>query len=45
VRIPNGYSSSYAALTAAQVMQYYFDPDSLSGILSSDDIPVYENGD
>ena len=45
VRIPNGYSSSYAALTAAQVMQYYFDPDSLSGILSSEDIPVYENGD
>ena len=45
VRIPNGYSSSYAAHVAAQVMQYYFDPDSLSGILSSDDLPNYENGD
>ena len=45
VRIPNGYSSSYAARVAAQVMQYYFDPDSLSGILSSEDIPNYENGD
>ena len=45
VRIPNGYSSSYAAHVAAQVMQYYFDPDSLSGILSSDDLPNYQNGD
>ena len=39
VCIPNGYSSNYAALVASQVMQYYFDPDSLSGILSSEDIP------
>lgn len=45
VCIPNGYSSSYAALVASQVMQYYFDPDSLSGILSSNDIPNYTNGD
>lgn len=45
VCIPNGYSSSYAALVASQVMHYYFDPDSLSGILSSEDIPNYENGD
>ena len=45
VRIPNGYSSSYAALVASQVMQYYFDPESLSGILSSDYLPNYENGD
>ena len=45
VCIPNGYSSNYAALVASQVMQYYFDPDSLSGILSSEDIPIYENGD
>ena len=45
VCIPNGYSSNYAALVASQVMQYYFDPDSLSGILSSEDIPNYENGD
>ena len=45
VRIPNGYSSSYAARAAAQIMQYYFDPDSLSGILTAEDIPNYENGD
>lgn len=45
VRIPNGYSSDYAARVAAQVMQYYFDPDALSAILSSEDIPNYENGD
>ena len=45
VCIPNGYSSSYAALVASQVMQYYFDPDSLSGILSSNNIPNYTNGD
>lgn len=45
VRIPNGYSSDYAARVAAQVMQYYFDPDTLSQILSSEDIPNYENGD
>ena len=45
VRIPNGYSSSYAALVASQIMQYYFDPDTLSSILNIDDIPNYENGD
>ena len=45
VRIPNGYSSGYAALTASQIMQYYFDPDTLSSILNIDDIPNYENGD
>ena len=45
VCIPNGYSSSYAARVASQVMEYYFDPDTLSGILSSEDIPIYENGD
>ena len=45
VRIPNGYSSSYAALVASQIMQCYFDPDTLSSILSISDIPNYENGD
>ena len=45
VRIPNGYSSSYAALVASQIMQYYFDPDTLSSILNIEDIPNYENGD
>ena len=45
VRIPNGYSSSYAALTASQIMQYYFDADTLTSILKIDDIPNYENGD
>ena len=45
VRIPNGYSSDYAALVASQIMQYYFDPDTLSSILNIQDIPNYENGD
>ena len=45
VRIPNGYSSNYAALVASQIMQYYFDPDTLSSTLNIDDIPNYENGD
>ena len=45
VRIPNGYSSEYAARIAAQVMKYYFDNDTLSDTLSSSDIPNYENGD
>lgn len=45
VRIPNGYSSSYAELVGSQIMKYYFDPETLSGILSSEEIPVFENGD
>ena len=45
VRIPNGYSSKYAALVASQIMQYYFDESSLSQILTDDTIPNYENGD
>ena len=45
VRIPNGYSSEYAARIAGQVLQYYFDSDTLSDILSATDIPNYENGD
>lgn len=45
VRIPNGYSSDYAALVASQIMQYYFDPDTLPSILNIQDIPNYENGD
>ena len=45
IRIPNGYSSSYAALVASQIMQYYFDPDTLSSILNIEEIPNYENGD
>lgn len=45
VRIPNGYSSKYAALVASQIMQYYFDADSLSAILSTENLPNYENGD
>ena len=45
VRIPNGYSSDYAALVASQIMQYYFDPDTLQAILGIQEIPNYENGD
>ena len=45
VRIPNGYSSKYAALVASQIMQYYFDESTLSSILTTDTIPNYENGD
>ncbi|HAB93440.1 MAG TPA: penicillin-binding protein [Lachnospiraceae bacterium] len=45
VRIPYGYGSDYASRIAAQVMQCYFDSDSLSDILSSSDIPEFENGD
>jgi penicillin-binding protein 2 len=45
VRIPNGYSSKYAALVASQIMQYYFDESTLSSILTTETIPNYENGD
>ena len=45
VRVPNGYSSDYAARISAQIMQYYFDPDTLEDILGETDIPNYENGD
>lgn len=45
VRIPYGYGSDYASRIAAQVMQCYFDIDNLSDILSSSDIPEFENGD
>ncbi|MBQ8985798.1 MAG: penicillin-binding protein [Lachnospiraceae bacterium] len=46
VRIPNGYSSKYAALVASQIMQYYFDESTLSSILTgSESMPNYENGD
>ena len=45
VRIPYGYGSDYACRVAAQVMQCYFDSDNLSDVLSSSDIPEFENGD
>lgn len=35
VRIPNGYSSSYAAQLASNVFQVYFDPGSLEDIVDS----------
>ena len=45
VRIPNGYNSSYASRTAGEIMQYYFDRQTLYDILADDRQAGYGGGD
>lgn len=44
-RIPNGYSSDYAAQLTEQVMQYYFDNSSLPEILGDTTVKYGSSGD
>ena len=44
-RIPNGYTSDYAARVSGQIMQYYFDPQSLHDLMQDEYIGGNGGGD